>query len=210
LQLLGDVEAVEKHHGRRLPRSRRIGIGMHEKRRQTGVLVRHLDDFDARAAHHARRFFEDRHRPRVDIHAPRRSGMDEALAGLVVTRGAQKAGCGGQLMAGAQGVATALLDLVAHPRPFFKPGGVVADLAGKRAPDAVDFIDLDPRPRRTGEAYQEPHRPTVIVREVKKCGILPILRHDLVPLARGLSASAPSVSGLSISGPFLSRPHFRL
>src|SRR5579864_2939851 len=98
--------------------------------------------------------------------------MNEALAGLVIARGADETGCGGELVAGALGVAAARLDLVAHPRPFLEPRGVVADLVGERAADAVDLVDVDAGPRRAAEADQQPHRPAIVGREVEEGGIV--------------------------------------
>jgi len=107
-------------------------------------------------ANHARCLFEDFHRPPIDLHAPLRTRVDKSFACLIVARGAHKTRSSRELVAGAQSVATSPLDPVGHPRPFFKPSRVVAYLAGKRAAHAIDFIDLDTRPRRAGHPALHP------------------------------------------------------
>jgi hypothetical protein len=104
--------------------------------------------------------------------------MNEAFAGLVIARCAHEAGGGRQFVAGAQGVAAASLDLLAHPCPFLKPSGVVAHLVRERTADPVDLIDFDAGPRRCGQADQKSHRPAVIARKIEEGGIVPfVVRH---------------------------------
>ena len=94
--------------------------------------------------------------------------MDEALAGLIVTRGADEARRGGELVAGAQGFAAARFDLVAHAGPFLEPRRIVADLVEQRAADTIDLVDVNAGPRRAAEADQQSHRPAVIGGEVEE------------------------------------------
>jgi hypothetical protein len=127
LNLLGDVEAVEEHQRRRRLVAGGLRCGMHEQRRQYLVAVRHLDRLDARPLQHRGAVGERFHR--LLVHRGRaRAVLQEALADLVVMRGAHQA-CGrGERVALLLFVATAGLDDVTHPGPFLEPGAVVADL----------------------------------------------------------------------------------
>ena len=125
---------------------------MHQQRRQARAFIRNFDVLDARAADDRGGVAERLHRLRVDVHPALRLRLQEALAGLVVARRAQEAGRRGVLVAVLLGGAAARLDHVAHAGPFLEPGIVVADLAGERAADAIDLVDLGAAPRRAGEA----------------------------------------------------------
>src|SRR3974377_527684 len=97
--------------------------------------------------------------------------MNEPLAGLVIARCPHEAGGGGELVAGAQRITAACLALLAHHRPFLEPCRVIADPIGKRAADAIDFVDLDPGPWRRGEADKQANTPPGIARKKEEWGI---------------------------------------
>ena len=145
---------------------------------------------------HRRAVGERLHRLLVD-RGRARAVLQEALADLVVVRGAHQAGGGGELVALALRVAAARLDDVAHARPFVEPGLVVAELVLQRAADAVDLVDLGAAPGRGGEAEQQPHRPAVVGREIDEGRIVFSVAHGsslAICLGRELATQAVSCS----------------
>src|SRR5581483_11850727 len=87
-------------------------------------------------------------------------------------------------MVGALGVAATGRNLVAHAHPFLEPRIVVADLVGERPADPVDLVDLDAEPRCRREAYQQPHRPAITVREIAEGEVFFHVRHAAPSRAR--------------------------
>src|SRR5262249_7969682 len=113
LDLFGDVEAVEIDHRRCGPFAGRLGVGMHQERGEGRALVRNLNVLDAWAADDRGRIAKRLDGFGIDLHAARRLRLQEALAGLVVARGAQKTGRRGLVVPLSLGKAPARLDLVA-------------------------------------------------------------------------------------------------
>jgi hypothetical protein len=69
-----------------------------------------------------------RHRFLVNLHSLLRLRLQETLAGLVIARCAQEAGRRREPVPLTLSGAAARLNPIAHARPFFEPGVVVANL----------------------------------------------------------------------------------
>ena len=167
LNLLGDVETVEEHHGRHLAAA--IGrLGVDVDRRQAGAVIGNFDVLQARPSDVLGRVAQGLHAAHVSVVACLALGLQEALADMIIGAGALEIlRAAGDVTLG-DPLAAAVLDGARLARPFAKPGVVVADMFFEPQPDAVDLADFGAAPRRHVEPDQQPMRPAVIVREISK------------------------------------------
>ena len=126
LNLLGDIEPVEKHQRRHLAGGIRR-FGMDVDRRQAGVAVGNFDMLHARPLDVFGRVAEARNAAHIGVEPLLALRLQEALADMVIGAGAV------QILRAARGeafgdaFAPAVFDRACFTRPFPKPGIVVAD-----------------------------------------------------------------------------------
>ena len=87
LNLLGDIETVEKHHGRHFA-GFAGRLGMHVNRRQAGAVIGNFNVLDARPLDEFRRVAETIDAPHVGLVALLALGLQEALADVIISAGA--------------------------------------------------------------------------------------------------------------------------
>jgi len=83
-------------------------------------------------------------------------------------------------------------DLVAHARPFLEPGIVITDVALQRAAYPMDLVDLDAGPGGRAKAYQQPHGPAVVIREIEEGWIVCATDHGSAHCTGFLRPRAPA------------------
>ena len=90
-------------------------------------------------------------------------------------------------------------------RLLSEPGIVITDVALQRAAYPMDLVDLDAGPGGRAKAYQQPHGPAVIFREIEEGWIVCATDHGRRPLHRVLAYSGSchvhhNVRKLTIAG----------
>src|SRR6185437_1213197 len=179
LNLLGDVEPVEEHHGRYLAAAGRRGMNI--DRRQAGAVIGNLDVFQARPPDVRGGIAQAMYAAHVSVVARFALGLQEALADMIIGAGALEILRAAGGVAFGETLAAAVLDGARLARPFAEPGVVVADVFLEAQPDAVDLADFGAAPRRHVEPDQQPVRPAVIVRKISERQFFKRYGHALNP-----------------------------
>lgn len=176
LDLLGDVEAVEKDHRRGATGGPfRVDVERGEAR----ALVWHLDVLDPRTPEVPGRVAKGLDAAPVGRESHLALGLKEPLADVIVMRGTQEATRGRRRVSSRESLATHGFYALGHPRPLLEPRPVVAETVAQAVTDAVDLVELTTAPRRRRERQAESVRPAVVLGEVHERELIRV-RHAII------------------------------
>src|SRR6476660_685256 len=167
LGLLGDIEPIEKHHGRYLAGGiRRFGMDING--RKTGAAVGDFDVLHARPLDVFRRVPETRNATHVGVEPLFALRLQEAFADVVIGAGAVQILRAARRKSFGDALASAVFDSARLARPLPKPRIVVADAFLQAQADPVNLADLGATPRRHVEADQQAVRPAIVLGEISE------------------------------------------
>ena len=155
LNLFGDIEAVEKNHGRDFAAASR-GLGMHIDRRQAGALIRTLHVLHTRPLDVVGRIAQAIHPAHIRIEPVLALRLQKALADVIIGAGALQILRTAGLMPIGDALAAAVLYGARFACPLPEPRIVVTDTCLEPKSDAVDFSNFRAAPRRHVQSNQQP------------------------------------------------------